>query len=220
MEHEPGTVVLRATGRLTPPGAARLHLALTKQLATGAAVLVDLAGLEFDRPSASAVFPSALRAAGGRPTARLVLFGATEDAADVLRRGRATTTVPLAPDRAAALDLALRGRPRNVRARFCLPGRPTAGVVGDLVTDAVAPWGLDPLDATLAAAGSAQLVGRASEHGCDLVIEHDGRYLHLRVTDHHASGRHGPDGPTAVHRVALRTGRGASQGADAQAAEA
>lgn len=144
-----------------------------------------------------------------------MLFGATDDAADVLRRCRVTTTVPLAPDRAAALDLALRRRPRNVRARFCLPGRPTAGVVGDLVADAVAPWGLDPLDAALAASGSAQLAGRASDHGCDLVIEHDGRYLHLRVTDHQASGRHGPDEPTAVHRVALRTGRDAPQGAEA-----
>lgn len=169
-EHGPGSVLLHVTGRLTSDASARLHLALTTQLATGAAVLIDLSGLVLDR--------------------------------------------------SAALDLALRGRPRNVRARFCLPGRPTAGVVGDLVTNTVAPWGLDPLDATLAAAGSAQLVGRASEHGCDLVIEHDGRYLHLRVTDHHAPGRHGPDGPTAVHRVALRTGRGAPQEAEAQEADA
>lgn len=70
VEHEPGSVLLRATGRLTVHGSARLHLALSKQLATGAAVLVDLSGLVLDRSAAtrpSSPGRCAPRAAGRRP---------------------------------------------------------------------------------------------------------------------------------------------------------
>jgi hypothetical protein len=67
-------------------------------------VLADLSGLTCGWARAVEVFPSALQAAGGWPSARLVLFGADAALTATLRAARVPERVPLVVDRAAARE--------------------------------------------------------------------------------------------------------------------
>jgi anti-anti-sigma regulatory factor/anti-sigma regulatory factor (Ser/Thr protein kinase) len=158
-----GYVVLRLRGELTVRTGPKVRGVLRTLLLDRARVLVDLAGLTADSPAAVAVFPAALAATGGWPSARLVLFGAGERMADALRRGGTVRSVPLAATREAAEDL-LHHRPERVIRCADLPADPyAASLARALIADACADWDLADRYDRAALIGT-ELVTNAVEH--------------------------------------------------------
>jgi hypothetical protein len=72
-------VVLPLRGRLSLRSTTRIRESIVKSLANNGRVLIDLSPLHCSQASFLTVFPAALAAAGGWPSARLVLFGADAD---------------------------------------------------------------------------------------------------------------------------------------------
>jgi anti-anti-sigma regulatory factor/anti-sigma regulatory factor (Ser/Thr protein kinase) len=180
-----GYVVLRLSGELTVRTGPKVREVLRTLLMDRARVLVDLAGLTADAPAAVAVFPAALAATGGWPSARLVLFGAGERMADALRRGGTVRSVPLAATRESAEDL-LRHRPERVSRCADLPADPYAATLArTLIADACADWDLADRYDRAALIGT-ELVTNAVEHTAapsTLVLVVDRTDLRVAVRD-------------------------------------
>ena len=117
--------VLALSGELSQGSVASATNAVSKALIDEGRVLVDLSGLRITATPAAQVFPSALTAVGGWPTARLVLFGADVELATSLATLRVTDTVPLAADETTARQL-LRHRPPAVARHLDLDDEPFA----------------------------------------------------------------------------------------------
>ena len=152
--------VLTPRGKLTPDTADVLRTAVHAHLTAWVDVRVDLGALTVVCPGLLHAFPLALADAGGWPTARLVLFGARERTARMLRTQRIDEAVPVGPHRSAARPLLAR-RPKRLCRRVGLA--PDADVRA-LVDSACAAWsvaGRFP-DAPLVAA---ELAGNAAAHG-------------------------------------------------------
>ena len=95
-QHEPCVVAL--WGELSLRTVGSVAKALTKLLLNHDRVMVNLCRLRVGWTPALQVFPTALAAAGGWPSARLVLFGANEQISTALHGMGVPTTVPLAQD--------------------------------------------------------------------------------------------------------------------------
>jgi hypothetical protein len=134
---------------------------LTKALLDGGRILVDVSELRLSWTPAVRAFPSALTAAGGWPTARLVLLGAKATLADSLADMRVLETVPLAPDEAAAGQLLLR-RPPAVARHLDLDDDSPSRRAHLFVHEAARDWELDVLDDAVLVAS--ELVGNAVTH--------------------------------------------------------
>src|SRR3954470_20056753 len=87
-------VVLRLRGRLSQRGNLRVRECIAQSLVDTGRVLIDLSGLHCSQTSLLTVFPAAL-AAGGWPSARLVLFGADTNLRLALAGVHIPETVPL-----------------------------------------------------------------------------------------------------------------------------
>lgn len=204
-DHAPVSV-LTPQGELRRDTADELRSVLHKQLLDRTEVLVDVSSLTVTTPPAVHVFPWALAAAGGWPTARLVLFGARGRTREVLRTERIPLTVPLAPDQAAARPL-LGTRPERISRRTeLIDGVAAAGHARAFVEGVRADWGLTARfpDATLVVT---ELVTNAVTHAggpSELIVSLDQHGLHLAVRD--AS----PNGVEAIRsdRAGAGDGRG------------
>jgi hypothetical protein len=136
---------------------------LTKMLARDRPVVVDVSGLELGWRPAVEVFSSALRAGGGWPLARMVLFGADADLSEALHTTRVDERVPLAVDYSAA-----RGRvdapPDVVHRQIKLPNFSGASVIArSAAANACRDWELADL-APNAGLIAGELVLNAVEH--------------------------------------------------------
>jgi hypothetical protein len=180
-----GYVVLRLSGELTVGTGPTAREVLRTLLMDRARVLVDLAGLTADPPAAVAVFPAALAATGGWPSARLVLFGAGERMEAALRREGADQSVPLAATRESAESL-LHHRPEQISRSAGIPPDPYAGTLARaLIADACADWDLADRYDRAALVGT-ELVTNAVEHTgapSTLDLELDPVDLHIAVRD-------------------------------------
>ncbi|TWF75175.1 histidine kinase-like protein [Pseudonocardia hierapolitana] len=182
--------LVRLRGVLTLVTVPRVRRVLDKLLRDPGAVVVDLSELELGWKPALEVFPSALAAAGGWSTARLVLTGADEPLAAQLRGLRVHRTVPLVDDPAAA-PARLEQRPDHVARHRDLPLSPYAPAMArDLVRDTCADWSIMAAEDAAALVAS-ELVSNAVQHarsGCRLSMHIDSSGLHIAVRDY-APGR-------------------------------
>lgn len=141
-----GLVVASACGSLTGSTASGLRDGLTKLLADGVPVALDVSGLVLDWLPGPEVIVTAVTAAGGWPVARLVLFGASPAAADRLRSCRVTQSVPLAATLDEATTLADVRPPRLVRG-VDLPAQHDAVARSrEFLRDTCERWGLPERD--------------------------------------------------------------------------
>ena len=194
-------VLLRLRGRLSLRGTARVRESIVKAALNGARVLVDVSNLRCAQNHYLSVFPAALAAAGGWPSARLVLFGAGAALRSALTAARIPATVPLAAARIpATVPLAadfvsaralVEHRPPLVRRHRDLPMHPSAAAAGrQLVRDACADWSLPHDCRETAELVATELVTNAVEHArssSQLTVAYTGAVLHVSVRDYSAS---------------------------------
>jgi len=156
--------VLRLRGRLSLRNSARIREPIVKSLVNSCRVLVDVSALQCAQTSYLSVFPAASAAAGGWPSARLVLFGADAALRSALAAARITETVPLAADLVAARAL-VEHRPPLVRLHRDLPMHSSAAAAGrQLVREACAAWSLSQDICETAELVATELVSNAVEH--------------------------------------------------------
>jgi hypothetical protein len=185
VREDDGVVTVGAAGGLSLASSLGLSATLRKHLLDRGRVLVDIAALRVEWPPSVSVFSTVLAAAGGWPVARMVLFGASPETGALLRSTGSTLAVPLAADRAQALEL--QGvRPGRVRRTVPLPASPVAAAYGrSLVRQACADWGVaDPGQRVEVVAN--ELISNAVQHCAGesvLVLSHDRRGLTVAVRD-------------------------------------
>ena len=180
-------VVLQLRGRLSRRCKVRIHEYIAKCLANTGRALIDLSHLHCSQTELLMVFPTALAAAGGWPSARLVLFSASTAVRSALVSVRIPDTVPLAADVASAYAL-LDQRPLRVRRHRDLPAHPRAAAGARmLVREAGAAWLLPPEVAETAELLASELVSNAVEHAhtpSRLTLTYTGAVLYLAVRDY------------------------------------
>lgn len=182
---EPELCVLAVSGELSRRSAGLVTRPVSKALHDVGRVLVDVSGLRVVWAPAVQLFPAAVAATGGWPSARLVLFGADGRLAETLRALRVSATVPLAPDQATA-GLLLQRRPPTVARRLVLTDELSSPRRARLfVKIACQDWRLDSVreDAVLVAS---ELVENAVVHArtrCRLAVRLDDLGLTIAVRD-------------------------------------
>jgi hypothetical protein len=183
--------VLALSGELSKGSVESATNAVSKALIDEGRVMVDLSGLRMTATLASHVFPPALTAVGGWPTARLVLFGADAELATSLTTLRVTDTVPLAADEITARQL-LQRRPPAVARHLDLDDDPFAARRARLfVKAACQDWQLDAAVCDDAVLVASELVGNATAHArtaCRLDIRLDALGLTIAVRDYDYRG--------------------------------
>jgi hypothetical protein len=137
--------------------------ALTRMLARNRPVVVDVSGLELGWCPAVEVFSAALRAGGGWPLARMVLFGADAHLSEALHIRRVDERVPLTVDYSVA-----RGRvdtpPEVVVRQVSLPNFSGASLIArSAAANACRDWELPDL-APNAGLIAGELVLNSVEH--------------------------------------------------------
>ena len=186
VEEHPDHDLLRLRGALSLATTPRARAAVGKLLRDRGAVVVDLTDAELAWDPAAEVFPSALAAAGGWPTARLVLTGASAGFATRLRALRIHRSVPLVDDPALAPGRLCR-RPERVARHRDLPVDLAAPAMArSLVREACADWSATAAEeaATLVAS---ELVSNAVQHArstCRVSVAVDGTGLRIGVRDY------------------------------------
>ncbi|HET9257181.1 MAG TPA: ATP-binding protein [Pseudonocardiaceae bacterium] len=171
-----GRAVLWLSGRLSPQTSPTIHEATVKCLLGTGCVMIDVSRLRTPQAAFLSVFPAALTAAGGWPSARLVLFGASTDLRSMLVSSRITATVPLAADLASAMAM-LEQRPSELRRQRDLSPHDTAPSAARLfVREACELWLVSPAVREVAELVSSELVSNAVEHA------HSSSELTLTVT--------------------------------------
>lgn len=184
---DPDCVVLQFRGRLSLRSNTRIRESIAKSLGDTGRVLIDLSHLHCPQMSFLSVFPAALAAAGGWPSARLVLFGADATLQSALASVRITETVPLAADFASARAL-LDRRPSVVRRHRDLPMHPSAAAGGRmLVRDACTAWSLPQDVSETAELVANELVGNAVEHAqtsSRVTVTYTGAVFRVAVRDY------------------------------------
>lgn len=154
---------------------------LHKHLLDRGRVVVDLSDATVRWAPAVDLFPAALAAAGGWPSARLVLAGPDPTTERVLRSARVHLTVPVAGDRAQARVL-LDVRPARVGRRHEMPCNPMAPWLARSFVELLCDdWELDLALGDAVQMVVTELVGNAVEHaGTDSVLSL--RLDHRRLT--------------------------------------
>ncbi len=156
-------ILVRLIGPLslaTVPGTEEL---IIKLLAEGRPVLVDVSRLDVLWEPALEVFPTALAASGGWPTARLVLFGAAPRVGCVLSALQIDQRIQVERNYEAAW-VARDERPQQLRRRWELPMRlSSARVARAGVREVCADWGIRAAQATLELVVT-ELVTNAVQH--------------------------------------------------------
>lgn len=156
-------IVVRLIGPLSLASVPATNKLLIKLLAEGQPVLVDVSRLDMVWKAALEVFPTALAAGGGWPTARLVLFGAAPRLGGVLQALRIDQRMPVEVDYEAAW-VARDERPQRLRRRWELPMRlSSAGAARAGIREACADWGIHAAQATLELVVT-ELVANAVQH--------------------------------------------------------
>jgi anti-sigma regulatory factor (Ser/Thr protein kinase)/anti-anti-sigma regulatory factor len=180
-------VVLQLRGRLSLRSNARIRESIAKSLGDTGRVLIDLSQLYCTQTSFLTVFPAALAAAGGWPSARLVLFGADAALQSALSSVRIPETVLLAADFAAAHAL-LDRRPPVVRRHRDLPMHPSAATGGRmLVRDACTAWSLPQDIRESAELVANELISNAVEHAqtsSRVTVTYTGAVFRIAVHDY------------------------------------
>jgi anti-sigma regulatory factor (Ser/Thr protein kinase)/anti-anti-sigma regulatory factor len=180
-------VVLQLRGRLSLRSTTRIRESIVKSLANNGRVLIDLSPLHCSHASFLTVFPAALAAAGGWPSARLVLFGADADLQSALASVRIPETVPLATDLTSACAL-LHRRPPVVRRHRDLPLHPSAAAGGRmLVREACTAWSLPQEASETAELVASELVSNAVEHAhtsSRVTVTYNGAVFRVAVRDY------------------------------------
>jgi len=205
VEVHPDHHVLRLRGGLSLGTVPRARALLGKQLRDPGAVVADLAQVQLAWDPAADVFPTALAAAGGWPTARLVLTGSDAHLADRLRAlgihrsptvvgdpGLAPAYLYCRPDRVA--------RHRDLPVDLCAPAMARA-----LVHDACADWSATAAEEA-AAIVATELVSNAVQHArssCRVTITVDSQGLRVGVRDY-APGCEPRPRPVDITRAAGR----------------
>ena len=164
----------RAAGVLHAPEVPYFERALAAALRPGRAVLLDVSDLRLAGTVDVAAFSRALLAAGGWPTARLVLVGAGDRLAAALRRRRAGQDVLLVDDVAQA-RARLAERPERVSRRVRLPAAADA-----LVAAAGRDWDVPGL-ADRARPVVTQLVAGVARGVLTVSLDREGLRIALRV---------------------------------------
>jgi anti-sigma regulatory factor (Ser/Thr protein kinase)/ABC-type transporter Mla MlaB component len=157
--------VLVLAGPLTVRTATRVETALRKLLFDRGSVLVDVRDLEPVAPALLALFTSTLSAAGGWPSARLVLLTGPGPVAVALRRSGMLQEIRIAPDREQGRAL-LGLRPTRIRRVIELPDT-VLGVrfARALVREACREWELPSGVPARAELVADELVANALVHG-------------------------------------------------------
>ncbi|MGH3874819.1 MAG: ATP-binding protein [Pseudonocardiaceae bacterium] len=157
-------VMVRLTGQLSLRTIPRVRQITTKSLLGAGRVIINVTGLYSFKAAFVTVFPAALDASGGWPSARLVLFGADARLRSMLVSGRIADMVPLAADLASAVEI-LEVRPPQVRCHRDLPFCNTApSVARMLVRTACDAWLLPSTAREIAELACTELVTNAVEH--------------------------------------------------------
>jgi anti-sigma regulatory factor (Ser/Thr protein kinase) len=186
--HEaPGYIVLRLSGQLSRQTAPLLREAAVKSLLGSGRVVIDVSQLRAPQASFVTIFPTALAAAGGWPSARLVLFGADTPLHAMLVSTRTTETVPLAADMVSALAI-LEQPPPEIRRHRSLPMHCTAASAARLfVRDACDAWLVPVAIREIAELVSSELVSNAVEHAhstSELTLTRTRSALRVSVRDY------------------------------------
>ena len=199
--------VLALRGELSLASTGLVVRELSKALFDVGRVLVDMSGLRVAWLPALQVFPSTLASVGGWPTARLVLFGASDELRNRMQELRISEAVPLVPDEGAA-RARLCARPsrivryHNLRSEL-LAQRRSRRFVQAACTD----WGLDEVVCDDAALVATELVTNVVQHArssCRLILTLDRRGLTVGVRD----GRPGTIARLRPVNPCGRSGRG------------
>jgi anti-sigma regulatory factor (Ser/Thr protein kinase)/anti-anti-sigma regulatory factor len=157
-------VVLRLAGQLSLRTVPRVRENTVKSLLGGGRVVIDVSSLHSSQAAFVTVFPTALAAAGGWPSARLVLFGAQPRLCSMLVAARIAETVPLVADLASAVAI-LEERPPLVRRHRNLPCYDTApSTARRFVRETCELWQLPPTVREVAELVATELVTNAVEH--------------------------------------------------------
>jgi anti-sigma regulatory factor (Ser/Thr protein kinase) len=165
----------------------RVREVAVKSLLDTGRVVIDLSGLRCRQAALVSVFPAALAVSGGWPSARLVIFGATDELRMMLVGARVPQTVPLADDLASARAL-LEQRPAQLRRHCDLPlhrGAPAAARL--FARDSCARWSVPQALEELAELVSSELVTNAVQHAHSssrLTVTWTGSVLRVSVRDY------------------------------------
>jgi anti-sigma regulatory factor (Ser/Thr protein kinase) len=182
--------VLRLRGPLSLRSNARIRESVVKSLLGTGRLLVDVSSLRCTQNSYLSVFPAALAAAGGWPSARLVLFGADAVLHSALAAARIPETVPLAADLVSARAL-VEHRPPLVRRHRDLPMHSSAAAAGrQLVREACAAWLLPQDICETAELVATELVSNAVEHAHSssrLTVTYTGAVFRVSVRDYYSA---------------------------------
>ncbi|MFC5948112.1 ATP-binding protein [Pseudonocardia lutea] len=181
-----GVCVLALDGVLGVRTAPELDRVLGKLLLDRGRLLVDVGRLGLSSTAVLAAFATTLAAAGGWPTARMVLFAAGGPVIEGMRQAGRHREVPVAGDLAQALTL-LDRRPARVRRTTDLPGGPEAAPFARLLLQATCQdWGLSADLTERGAIVANELVSNAVEHTVgpgELSLAHSSRGLWVSVRD-------------------------------------
>ncbi|MBV9314383.1 MAG: ATP-binding protein [Pseudonocardia sp.] len=159
-----GHAVLWLSGHLSIRTSPRIREAIAKCLLGTGCALIDVSRLRTTQSAFLSVFPAALAAAGGWPSARLILFGAGPNLRSMLVSSRVTETVPLAPGLASAMVM-LEQRPPELRRQRDLPSHDTAPSAARLfVRESCKVWLVPMALQEVAELVSSELVSNAVEH--------------------------------------------------------
>jgi anti-sigma regulatory factor (Ser/Thr protein kinase)/anti-anti-sigma regulatory factor len=160
----PGCAVLSLSGRLSLRTSPKIREATVKSLLGTGCAVIDVSRLRTRQAAFLSVFPAALAAAGGWPSARLVLFGADTDLRSMLVSSRVAQRVPLAADLASALAI-LEQRPPELRRHQDLPCHNTAPSAARLVLrETCDAWWVPLATREVAELVCSELVSNAVEH--------------------------------------------------------
>jgi anti-sigma regulatory factor (Ser/Thr protein kinase) len=159
-----GYALLTLRGRLGLRSVPQVREATVKRLLGTGRVLIDVSCLRATQTAMVTVFPTALDAAGGWPSARLVLFGADATLRLMLHSTRVPDIVPLADNLPAARAL-LEQRPSHVRRHRDLPPDHTAPAAARLFArETCAAWWVRRATGEIVELVSNELVTNAIQH--------------------------------------------------------
>ncbi|MEN3303900.1 MAG: hypothetical protein V7603_102 [Micromonosporaceae bacterium] len=190
-----GYAVVQAGARMTLPDLPGLRAAIEKALRDLGTALVDLTATRRPEPIMTAVFPAALGNCGGWPWAKLAIFGADAELADLLARTRVNQLVPVWPTEAQALA-GIGHRPPWVRVAATLPYTPSAPAGGRATVErACLAWHVPAHVRDAAVLIASELVSNVVQHagtGSVLSVDRGRRTLTVAVRDF------APDRPVRV----------------------